>query len=457
MNSYEIVSLGKKEYEIRWETNFWKAYVVSDYENWPNNSLVNTPFECIKIFETQKYGLVIDKTQLLLEPRYSRIIYFRSHRVILALDEKGPLDSPFNYYYYDINGNCLLEEKASTDPFIRHHLAIPKIAVTDTLEVVYINCYDKFNLDRNDYRIISWQYYIIRREGCYGIVDYNNTELLPAKYKKLFTDENVDNVIAEDETGYYSIDVKNKQLEKIEYDHVLVGEEVVYGFHGFIVKNGEYLKVLKKGSSVKHDHNPLPTLFGKYEGEWGIISIDGKEIIEPMFRYISKTIERKYFLILGEYEEESEGDGVFEEFEQNFQTYSHDGDSLDFYMKNQKWGIIDVRGKLIIPVEYQFITFVNDHWLVNKGCTLFSVYYGDHNKRILETLRGKWGALEVNGNIIIPIEYNKLLCFNDISHLLLAENHLCNWGALDWENKIVLPFEYTTMGDLYNFIIKNNA
>ena len=49
----------------------------------------------------------------------------------------------------------------------------------------------------------------------------------------------------------------------------------------------------------------------------------------------------------------------------------------------------------------------------------------------------------MEGNIIIPIEYDNLIDFEELesTHILAKKADL--WGYISWENKILIQFEYS--------------
>ncbi len=75
------------------------------------------------------------------------------------------------------------------------------------------------------------------------------------------------------------------------------------------------------------------------------------------------------------------------------------------------------------PTEWQQVTTFN-----NQG-------YG------IVSIDGCFGAINKNGEIIIPLKYSNLIDFND--ELILACNDEDFWGFINWKNEIVIPFDYS--------------
>ena len=75
------------------------------------------------------------------------------------------------------------------------------------------------------------------------------------------------------------------------------------------------------------------------------------------------------------------------------------------------------------PNEWEQVTIFN-----NQGYGIISV-------------DGCFGAINKNGEIIIPLKYSNLIDFDD--ELILACNDEDFWGFINWKNEIVIPFEYS--------------
>lgn len=92
-------------------------------------------------------------------------------------------------------------------------------------------------------------------------------------------------------------------------------------------------------------------------------------------------------------------------------------------MINGRWGILNMRGELLIPLIYE---------------EQLNFFY--HHSHSSVKLNGKWGVIDRNGNEIIPIIY-------DGGEIVYGEElFICEyngyWGAVDFQNKTVIPFVY---------------
>ena len=96
--------------------------------------------------------------------------------------------------------------------------------------------------------------------------------------------------------------------------------------------------------------------------------------------------------------------------------------------KNHKFGLVDPNGKVLIPVEYEDIesgVSLNLYWLWAKK-------------------DGKYGYLDENGAVVIPFIYDGAKTF---SGLMAAVKKGGKWGYIDKNNKVIIPFIYDEVED----------
>jgi len=106
------------------------------------------------------------------------------------------------------------------------------------------------------------------------------------------------------------------------------------------------------------------------------------------------------------------------------------GDKEFFIAKeNEKYGIIDLAGKIILPFEYEYITRFN----------------ADEEVFLRVEKDEKFGVIDLNGKIILPIEYDEMGFFDVKGVVFLDVQKNEKWGVVDLDGEIVLPFEYGYM------------
>ena len=100
-------------------------------------------------------------------------------------------------------------------------------------------------------------------------------------------------------------------------------------------------------------------------------------------------------------------------------------------LKNGKWGATDLDGEILLPFEYDDMKI---HYYVGEK-TFFVVQKN-----------GKYGVINLNEKIILPFEYDDIQVYydedegNDKGLLIVKKNQ--KYGAINWDGKMILPFDY---------------
>jgi hypothetical protein len=54
-----------------------------------------------------------------------------------------------------------------------------------------------------------------------------------------------------------------------------------------------------------------------------------------------------------------------------------------------------------------------------------------------------FGAVNREGEIIIPLEYDNLIDFKELNSELILAKKKELWGYINWSNDVVIPFQYS--------------
>lgn len=96
-------------------------------------------------------------------------------------------------------------------------------------------------------------------------------------------------------------------------------------------------------------------------------------------------------------------------------------EEVAYIKKNKKYGYVNIEGKIIIPINYDTASlFYEDYAVVSKN--------------------GKYGLINKSGEVIVPFIYQNLGRYLD--GLVQAKKN-GNWGLIDISNNIIVPFEYS--------------
>ena len=200
-------------------------------------------------------------------------------------------------------------------------------------------------------------YFRVRVDGSYGVVDINDRAILPAEYS-FVGNMNEDRIVVSKDGMYGCFDKNGKVVVPLEYEEI---REYVYGMarirvknrFGFIDKNGEMI-VAPFSDEVENfsDGFTLVTIKGKK----GFVSLDGDWIAPPMYDA-----------------------GL--NFSGGFAPLAMGG----------KYGYIDKTGNFVIPMQY------DDAREFNAELALACV-----------SNAGKWGVVNTSGNMVLPIDFDKV-------------------------------------------------
>lgn len=95
-------------------------------------------------------------------------------------------------------------------------------------------------------------------------------------------------------------------------------------------------------------------------------------------------------------------------------------------VSNNKWGVINKKGEIVIPTEYQEGTDIS-------------------NGKVVAKKDGKWGLLDTTGKTLLPFEYDYLNAEStDKTKILLARkgDNPKQYGFIDFTGKILVPIKY---------------
>lgn len=328
-----------------------------------------------------------------------------------------------------------------------------------------------------------------------GVCNLDGQTLIPVEYDfiEIFNDNLC--VVSKDE-NHALFTMKGKQLTKFEY--MVIGDfrfglskvrkgdlfgyinklgkeirpinyEMNYPFsEGFAVikKNSKYGLIDTLGKVIikpKYDYlNDIHLGVASYikDGKWGLVDIKGIEVTLPKYEKINRIYKgviaaktnNKWGIISNQGNELTsfEFDNIDIKVNSEIQVRSFGIKKSNFsneYLlisQNQEWGVIDAKGRLIIPIEYNSIyPFTNEVAIVKK--------------------QGKYGLININGKKIAEIEYDNIEPYIAGSHslanlgvmLFVKDN---KWGVLskDGEEIVRAKYEHILLTDSKYFIVYNN-
>ncbi len=325
--------------------------------------------------------------------------------------------------------------------------------------------YDKVNLFEDNQAIVI-QY------SKYGVIDEKGRTIVPCQYDEVTRCTNKELYLVKINNKMNVFNNEGRQLLKSDSDIQLseqnndfiafnnLGKEYRYGqpsdFVFRIVKkqliiyqcpyddipyfDSSGIAVVSKGKSNDGENPKL--------GLYGIINKDFQEIIPFKYNYIESVEEHPYlyFFNIG-------GDNEFS--------------SADLYPISGKWGVINNKGKILIPAIFDKLKLLK---LYDKTKPIYFV--ANRGIDFDKLLPGNCGLIDIMGNEIIPFEYQEilpsvddLLIVNKSGELYINRDDfrysfisLGKWGVIDLTNKIKIPIVYDEIDfESKNYIFRTGS
>ncbi len=317
---------------------------------------------------------------------------------------------------------------------------------------------------------VKSNFFMFEQDGKTGLVDQNGNIAIPAIYDYLtILNENLVSVVNSDYMGV--LDCLGNEIIPIEYD--------ANWSDNCNLINGCMIRV------IKNDNVGLTDL----KGNWIIpLSYEWISEFDASGKYIIGRKNEMYNLM------DNDANIIYENYEDISTMYGTDKyiritqngfcgvadyngnivvpmeyERIDFIKDNifavkkyDQWGLIDIENNVIIPLEYKWIGRVADDlvdcYTFDEKDYLFSIsgdfiaesqyYISDTyistNSLIIVEDNGKYGAMNRNNQIIIPMIYESLETFSETLFTVEKDGL---YGLIDLEGNIVLPIEYTELID----------
>jgi len=376
-------------------------------------------------------------------------------------------------------------------------------------------------MEYNEISAFNSSTYIVRKEQFYGIIDTSNNIIIPFEWNRLMKIYSVDNCVLaykfpnygilniidkkltvpcvyseitpiENSTFfkvkmndmYNIVDVNNKPRFKNWYQelYILPNKQKNY----IVKSNGQF------GIIDEHEKNILPIEYqeltlkpytdGSYlakhkNGKYGCVTIDGRVSLPFEYDHLKSAYLNLLLSLKGDkwgLIQVNEGD-PYEILPCNFDEITH-LNKVFLLKKNQKFGLLDKLGKLIVPVEFDKIDIGNDEFnefqirgevfiatkdklqfLINdKGETLNDSRYNQivslynssrknfdltykRSNYFVYSKNGKVGVLNISGKEITANIFDDILSINSANNLIVKQGDKVGLYSLFGKNMVIEP------------------
>lgn len=346
--------------------------------------------------------------------------------------------------------------------------------MTLTGETVVPFVYDHMNVYNKDY-------IVVKKGDLWGVINIEHKIVVPMKYggikiingeEKLLMVKDINKSKNKKKKKWRLVDIKGKKKSREQYDNI----KEVY-------KNGvEVVSNYKRGVIDSLGKPIVPTLFDKLymhrhsiivckDSLYGAYDYNGRNIVPVEYTYLHSGYDENDENTLFSVEKNkkwglvNDRNEVLIPFEYESMGYFNGGIS-DVGIKGYKYAVINSKGELITPFDFGYIfTFYNGIAATDRGSRKYgvidtegnevipfiyhstSVATGDEN--LIEVyLDGKYGMVNRNNEVVIPIEYDFIYSFGSDEVTTAGKNG--KHGLIDKRGNVILPFRFDIIMTYYN-------
>ncbi len=363
-----------------------------------------------------KYGVINEKGEIIIEASYKDVsIPNPTKPVFICQKENGSLET--------INQN---KEKIFTD--------YQKVEPIETNGIETHYPYEKSVLKYEE-------------NGKFGIIDFEGKAITKPVYEEIASVKYKEGEILAKKDGKYGV-INNKGVELIPFEYEEIEADKYYsgGYKetGYIVKNTKpegyrYGYINSKWSKL---------LDAEYSAISRILDIEGEDI------YLIVAKDGRYGIIKNKTEETP--------FEYQSIIYNKYTNLLSV-QKNDKYGVTNLKGEVIVPIEYNNIRFSGiyicakgyneDTYFDAQGKKVENGYTGmkeieEQNCYIATNNEQLYGIVDKEGKAIVECKYKYIdYAFDEYFIAYKEEKGL---GVIDKEGKIIVDFGYDVLSRIGN-------
>lgn len=374
-------------------------------------------YSYFKLYKDELYGVIDEQGNIIIEPKYNVVNIPNPSKAIF-----------FCYYDYDsttgeYKTKVLNEE--NIEIFTQYEQVLPLECEESTSEIPFEKSVLKYKENEK-----------------YGLIDFDGKKITKPIYEEIESLEYKEGTIIVKQEGKYGLmNIKGKQIIKPEYDEIKAD--------GYYTKQNEY-----------KDSGYIVQTKTQDGYRYGYINKEGKILLNTEYNEIDRVTdiedEKNIYLLIsknGQYgivkNKKTIIECVYEEIEYNKTN------KIFIVQKNTKQGVIDVEGKQILPIEYDYIYCAQNIITAKKDETT-QIYDLNGNKQeepqyesLIETSNEnyiitidnneKFGVITKEGNTVIKNNYQYIEYAFDNFFIVTSDGKV---GVLNDEEKQVINFSY---------------
>lgn len=235
-------------------------------------------------------------------------------------------------------------------------------------------------------------YAIVKRNGFLGCVNNQGEEVVDCQYDDMFDVYNNESVVVRGKL-YGIVNTEGEEVLGCDYDDI-----VYFYYDTYIIKKN---------------------------GLWGLCFEGGKVALETEYDFISCFISTDDIK-----NNQLENEDLWSSNDDNLFPL---GEELIRIKKKGKWGLLDSSLEFIVPCIYDRILEKHGNYIVVES-------------------DGKFGVIDIKGNVIISVENEKIIFYKE-GKVLIQKNELC--GCVDCNTgDMVIPFMFDYIETIKNNLFK---
>lgn len=277
----------------------------------------------------------------------------------------------------------------------------------------------KSRREYNIEQVENYNYFILKQNNKFGVIDTNGKILIESKFDSLIM-PNPSKAIFICKNDNNTIVLNDK------------GEEIFKEY-----KNIDAIRLKNIASDLMYEKSVL-----KFEsdGKYGLINLDGKQILKPDYNSIEGLSYKEGELLV----QKDEKCGIVNIKGNELVKCEYDKISVDNYYTEEnnykyagyivgikteegyRYGYINVNGKLLLDTQYNEISRITD-------------IKDDKNIYLISAKNGQYG-LTKNGEELTDNEYQSMT-YNPNMNVIVVEKSK-KYGVINLSGKVIVPIEY---------------
>ena len=440
-----------------------------------------TEISYFPVYNNANWGVVNSKGENIIEPTYGEMIIIPNNKkdVFICMYDVNYSDGTYKTKAINSKNEQLYSSYNSIEVLSNYDQNNNIWYEENTLKVEKNGKYGLINLDGTE--ILSTEYdkietltgvknsILTKKDNLYGLVNSNGEKIINNEYTEIksLTDDYLNGYIVKNsESKYGIISVNKDKILECKYSDI----KNVYNEDLFVVKENDSWKLINKAGdkSVQVDYEDITYLNSQYmiiktKGKFGIVGLDKTEKVKPEYDYISYAFsdyyiakkDNKYGII------NSNGE-VLVQFEYDSLKFNKQADCLIGNKSGDENSYLIDRN-LAIKVTGKNITVHNGYIRanVNDEYKFYNLKFEEKTNRDVfanNTLYvakndGKYGLVNRDGTLVVQYQYEDITEQNEYGYIAVKKDG--KWGVIDQYGNVVVEkkYEFSNVSNI-NFIGK---